>query len=267
MWYFVLPALSRSFCPGRDGRRTPASPGRPPRGRGLARPARPEHFSQRGWGRSAAECAPKGRQRPTRAQYPPCLHHPRRGVSAASLLSATPQARAGGECGSPTPPRLVTPESWDLRPPEQAVGPGVSGRGECCPRPEAPARQPRSAPHGGAAPGGERATRQAGDSQARPGVHPQKEPAPACSAGRAVIPTGPWGLRMRRGGVAWPSRHGTPGRRPSRPCAAASKPSPLRILSLKPGRVTACWCKHGPLGGEAPSPCGCPLSPDAPSGR
>ena len=175
MWYFVLPALSRSFCPGRDGRRTPASHGRPPRGRGLARPARPEHFSPRGWGRSAAECAPKGRQRPTRAHYPPCLQPPRRGVSAAYLLSATPHGRAGGECGSPTPPRLVTPEAWDLRPPEQSGDPGGSGRGECCPRPEAPARQPRSEPHGVAAPGGERATRHAGDYQARPGVHPPKK--------------------------------------------------------------------------------------------
>src|SRR5262245_28291349 len=135
MWYFVLPALSRRFCPGRDGRRPPASHGRPPRGPGLARPARPEHFRQRVGGRSAADCAPQGLQRTTRAQSPPCLQPPRRGVSAASLLSATHHGRAGGEGGSPTTPRLVTPEAWALRPPEQSVAPGVSGRGECCPRP------------------------------------------------------------------------------------------------------------------------------------
>src|SRR5262245_815403 len=127
-------------------------------------------------------------------------------------LGHPPHGRAGGECGSPTPPRLVTPEAWDLRPPEQSGDPGGSGRGECCPRPEAPARQPRSAPHGGAAPGGERATRHAVAYQARPGVHPQKRARARLLRWASRHPDWALGFADETWGsrVAQPARHAWP---------------------------------------------------------
>src|SRR5262249_7253522 len=175
MWYFIFHALSLSFCSGHDCRRTPACEGRTPCGRGLARPALPDPLSQRVWGRSAADCPPSGRQRTNRAQCHPCLHCPRRGVSAANVLPTPHHARAGRKYRSPATPGVVALESAHLRPPDQWVDLRVSGRGEFCPRLDPPAHQPRSDPHGVAAPGGELATRQEVDYQSRSGVCPQKK--------------------------------------------------------------------------------------------
>src|SRR6185369_2046426 len=175
MWYFLLHAISLSFCPGRDGRGTPTLEGRTPRGRGLSRPTLSDRLSQRVWGRSAADCAPSRMQRTNRAQYHPRLQYPGRGVSTAYVLPAPHHARALGGRGCPAAPDPVASESADLRPPDQSVDLRVSRRGEFCPRPYSPARQPRSDPHGVASPRRELATRQEVDYQSRPGVCPQKK--------------------------------------------------------------------------------------------
>ena len=71
------------------------------------------------------------------------------------------------------------------------------------------------------------------------------KPGPACSAWQPAPRSGRWGLKMRRGGVAWRSPRCMPGRPRSSLCTSSSKPCHPPILTPKPWPVMACSSKSG----------------------
>ena len=62
----------------------------------------------------------------------------------------------------------------------------------------------------------------------------KKKPVTACSAWQQATRRGRWAVQRSRGGVAWRSPRGLPGRPHGRPGAWSSKPGPLPLLTPKP---------------------------------
>ncbi len=202
-----------------------------------------------------AECPPRGVPRPSRAHCRARFHYPGGSVSAARVLPAPHHARVLGERGRPAAPGLVASESPALRPPPQSVDLRVGRRGELGPRAPPPAGQPRSAPHGPAPLGGERAAGPARAYQSRSGVGPQKKARARLLRLAASHPEGALGCEDETGGrrvapparPAWtpaqpPLRVGAPPVPPTAPDPTALACEGLRVQERPPQGVS-----HAPV--------------------